>query len=469
MPGAPAAPIVALVRRESIFAGRGRPGPFRFRVLVAGLVAMGCGDAPLNPPVPDGRAALIAEVRSLAAREGLAAMPPAPSVRPALVELGRALAFDKILSGNRDISCMTCHPPAFATGDGRSLAVGQGATGLGPSRTHPEGRFIPRNSPQFFNLHMSGRFFWDGRVEALPGGGFGTPAGDQLTPDMASVFEFGALSAVPLFPVTSRAEMRADGGNELAAIPDGDFTAIWDGLMARLGAVPGYRARFEAAYPGESFDDMTFAHAANAIAGFIVAEFASNDTPWDRFLAGSDEELSEAQLRGARSFVTMRCTRCHTGPGLSDLSFHNIAAPQIGPGEGDGLGTEDFGRERVTGDPDDRYLFRTPLLRNVELTAPYGHAGQFADLPAIVSHYDDIDRRLAEYDVSQLEPALRNTLVHNYGALLTTRDTILEGVEFDERVAADLVSFLGALTDERARSLFHVIPEAVPSGLPVDR
>ena len=75
-------------------------------------------------------------VRQLAAGRGVVPLPPAPYVRPALARLGRALVFDKILSGNRDISCTTCHLPEFATGDGRSLSVGQGGTGFGPARRH---------------------------------------------------------------------------------------------------------------------------------------------------------------------------------------------------------------------------------------------------------------------------------------------------------------------------------------------
>src|SRR6185295_17490987 len=111
-------------------------------------------------------------VRQLAAQRGMTALRRGPDVRPALVRLGQALAFDKILSGNRDISCMTCHLPAFATGDARSLSIGQGATGLGPNRIHPSGVFIPRNAPQLFNLSALTSLFWDGRVSVDARGQF---------------------------------------------------------------------------------------------------------------------------------------------------------------------------------------------------------------------------------------------------------------------------------------------------------
>ena len=83
--------------------------------------------------------------------------------------------------------------------------------------------------------------------------------------------------------------------------------------MKRLGGIPEYRGMFEAAYPGTKFSDMTFAHASNAIAGFIVDRLTFDDTPWDRFLAGRDDALTPAQLDGAKTFLTLKCSICHNG------------------------------------------------------------------------------------------------------------------------------------------------------------
>ncbi|MGH9321586.1 MAG: hypothetical protein ACRD21_25660 [Vicinamibacteria bacterium] len=105
----------------------------------------------------------------------------------------------------------------------------------------------------------------------------------------------------------------------------------------------------------------------------------------------------------------------------------------------------------------------------MELTAPYGHAGQFMKLRDFIDYYDDSALKLKEYDATQLEPALQGTLVNNLVAILATRDTIIEPVVFPDSVTDRLISFMSALTDERARNLSHVIPEEVPSGLPVDR
>ncbi|HEV8233156.1 MAG TPA: cytochrome c peroxidase [Gemmatimonadaceae bacterium] len=410
-------------------------------------------------------------VRQLAASRGIIPLPNTPRVRPELVRLGQALAFDKILSGNRDISCMTCHLPAFATGDGKSLSVGQGGTGLGPSREHPDGVFIPRNAPPLFNLNAMMHLFWDGRVSVDAAGNFHTPAGAQLTPEMTRVFEFGAISALGLFPVTNRSEMRAAlGENELANVPDDDLTGIWAALMRRLGGIPKYREMFEAAYVGTNFDDMNFAHASNAIAGFIVDQFTFANTPWDKFLAGNDDALSDNQLAGAQTFLTLKCSICHTGATFSDEQFHDVAVAQIGPGEGDGAaGHDDFGRLRVTGLASDLYRFRTTPLRNVELSGPYGHDGAVTTLRAFVEHYSESDKKLFAYDVTQLEPRLQGTLLMTQSAILAQRDTLLNGVVLTDDLVDKLMAYMSALTDDAARDLSKSVPKRVPSGLPVDR
>jgi cytochrome c peroxidase len=447
--------------------------------LGAMLALVGCNDdsatAPDRDPFSSSKSgnseihALAAEVRLLTAGRGITALPRPPQVRPALVQLGQALAFDKLLSGNRDISCMTCHLPTFATGDGRSLSLGQGATGLGPARINPDPTvsFIPRNSPQIFNLFAIKQLFWDGRVNQDAAGHYHTPAGDALTPAMTQVFEFGAASAQPLFPVLSREEMRAFGGNELAAIPDDQEQQIWAGIMARLGAIPEYRKLFEKAYPGERFDQMTFAHASNAMAGFFIDRLSFNNSPWDRFLAGNDAAMTAVQLQGAKDFMTARCSICHNGPALTDNQFHNVAVAQLGPGKGDGGGRDDFGRIRE--DPTAaKYAFRTPALRNVELTAPYGHDGAFFSLRDFVDHYSESATKLMNYDPAQLESSLRATVLDNKADILAARDPLLAGVVFSPQVVDEVTEFMKALTDPAARNLQGVVPGRVPSRLSVD-
>jgi cytochrome c peroxidase len=450
-------------------------------VACASLMAVSaCSDEATAPPraadmAKAGINPLAAEVRQLILTPNrvITPMERAPVVRPALVHLGQALAFDKILSGNRDIACMTCHLPALGTGDLRSLSIGQGATGLGASRVHPDNVFIPRNAPPLFNLHENKPMFWDGRIFQDDVGTFHTPAGLGITAAMMPVFEFGTISMLPMFPVLSREEMRAFGtSNELAAISHTEPGQIWQALMTRLGAIPEYRSLFEKAYPGQRFNNMTFAHASNAMAGFLLAKLAFSNTPWDRFLAGDDGAMTAAQLQGAKSFMTTgRCAGCHNGPALTDNKFHNVAVAQFGPGnDDDGVvgSREDFGRERVTGNAAERYAFRTPPLRNVELTGPYGPDGAFFSLREFVAHYSESTLKLENYDVTQLEPLLQGTVLNNFTEILATRDPALRTLVFSEQAADDMTEFMRALTDPAARTLIGVIPMRVPSGLSID-
>jgi len=443
-----------------------------------GAVLAGCSNTPTGmPAAPNANRGLASGdtitprlVRQLAKGRGITPYPRPPYVRPALVRLGRALAFDKILSGNHDVSCMTCHMPRFETGDGRSLSIGSGGVGLGPDRTQPDGITIPRNAPPLFNLGTMRHLFWDGRVEVDDHGHVSTPAGAQLTRAMTRVFEFGALSAQPMFPPTSAAEMRGTSGNELAHFSDADATQIWAGLMRRLGKIPRYRRMFEQAYPGVRFDDMNFAYASNAIAGFIVNDLTFRGSPWDRFMAGDDRALTRQQLDGAATFLTLKCSTCHNGPALSDDEFHNVAVAQIGPGKGNGVsGLDDFGRMNVTGDPADQYRFRTTPLRNVELTGPYGHDGAIASLRDFIDHYSNSDEKLMDYDPSQLIAPLRNTVMDNKAAVIASRDTIIVGVVLTPEIEDKLLDYMSALTDPAARNLSRLTPRSVPSGLPIDR
>jgi cytochrome c peroxidase len=412
---------------------------------------------------------LAAEVRSLAANHPAGPIGPLaapPPIRDELVRLGQQLIFDKELSGNRDTSCMTCHLPRFGTSDGRHLSVGQGATGLGPNRSG--GPVIPRNAPPLFNLHAANSLFLDGRVSVIDGV-VSSPAGDQITSEMTAVFEFGAISVLPLFPLTSREEMRGFGGNELAAIDDSDFTGIWNAIMARVGAIPTYVAMFEDAYPGTAFADMNPAHLSNAIGAFVVARLSFTNTPWDQFLRGDTAAMTAAQLQGAKNFLSAPCSTCHGGDALSDDEFHNVVLAQIGPGSGDGpLGNDDFGRERVTGSASDRYKFRSNPLRNVELSGPFGHAGQFVDLFDFVFHYSNNADKLINYDASQLTPELQGTVVDNFDAIIANRDPLIAPVAFSAEFAQQLTTFMLALTDNAARELRGIVPTAVPSGLSID-
>jgi cytochrome c peroxidase len=444
-------------------------------IMVAPL--MNCADQPATavapeanrhaPPAP--RNVLTPDsVRRLASGRAIFPLESPRYIRPSLVKLGQALAFDKILSGNRDIACTTCHLPAFSTGDDRSLSIGQGGIGFGPHRTIQSGVFIARNAPPLFDIGAMKHLFLDGRVQVVHGR-INTPAGRDLTPQMRRVLEFGPASAIAMFPVENRDEMRGYSQNDLGRVADDDNTRIWSTLMKRIGDVPEYRRMFEQAYPGQRFERMTFAHAANAIGAFMVDKLTFSNTPWDRFLEGHDNALTPAQLAGAQTFLTIKCSICHNGATLSDDKFHDVAVAQIGPGKGNGASLrDDFGRENISNNESDRYLFRTSPLRNVELTAPYGHDGAYSTLQSFVEHYSDSDLKLLAFDPSTLDPSLQGTFMPNAADILAQRDTLLKGVVLSDSIVTNLMNYMSALTDDRARDLNSLVPNRVPSGLPVD-
>ncbi|MEZ5323438.1 MAG: cytochrome-c peroxidase, partial [Verrucomicrobiales bacterium] len=190
----------------------------------------------------------------------------------AKVNLGRHLFYDKVLSGNRNISCATCHHSLTGTGDGLSLPVGEGGRGLGVTRDLGEGdtfihERVPRNAPAVFNLGMAQftTMFHDGRVstDADQPSGFASPAGDQLPSGLDS-----ALAAQAMFPVTSATEMAGQQGeNEVAdAAAAGNLPQVWEILAERLRTIPAYFVAFRAAFPDQvnQASDITFVHAANA-------------------------------------------------------------------------------------------------------------------------------------------------------------------------------------------------------------
>lgn len=423
-----------------------------------------------DPGDAEYRQGLIDDLRVRVTDAGISPTPPAPPVSAEMFDLGRALAFDKILSGNQNISCMTCHHPDLSTDDDRSLPAGEGGVGLGADRVG--GAIIPRNAPALFNLHTFGTMFWDSRVEPAGDGTIATPAGSQVTPDMQGALTFGLPAAQAMFPVTSREEMRGEGeSNEIAEVADSDFQGIWAALMVRLGEIPEYVAMFEDAY-GQPFDQLTFAHAANAIAAFEIAAFEARSSKWEQFVGGDDEAMTTAQLEGALQFFDSGCIDCHNGPGLSDFQHHNTGLAQFGPGKTPS--GDDPGRFLVTGDPDDMYRFRTPILTNVELTGPWGHDGQFVDMSDFLNHYADIDGQLTEYVIEEnvTQQELWPLVFDNVDEVLSQSNLMDDRTFAGNRKArnaeiAKIQAFMGALVDESWRGLGDVVPTEVPSGLPV--
>lgn len=408
----------------------------------------------------------------------------------AKIALGQALFFDKILSGNMNISCATCHHPNAATGDGLSLPVGEGGMGLGLARDTGHGddavhERVPRNAPHVFNLGSS-RFnvmFHDGRVEvdASQPRGFRSPAGGSLPAGLDNV-----LAVQAMFPVTSATEMAGQAGeNSIAdAAAMSDLTSVWEQLADRLAAIPEYVDMFRDAYPGDVniAGDITYVHAANAIAAFENDAWRSDNSRFDRWLRDEKGTLSKNEIRGMRLFFgKANCASCHSGVFQTDEQYYAIGMPQVGPGKGDNApgfsdGHDDFGRERVTGDSADRYRFRTPSLRNVVITAPYGHSGAYDDLESVIRHHLDPINSLFDYDAAaQMRVPSRDDLdaidvacMSDFGRVIEIASRVeIRPVELTDQQIGWIIDFLGTLTDPRMLDLRRDLPRSVPSGLPL--
>ncbi len=417
--------------------------------------------------------------------EPIAGLPQADAVfaqhDPQAIALGQLLFYDPILSGNRGVSCASCHHPRFGTSDGLSLGMGDGGAGLGPDRhaaadNRPEER-IPRNAPALFNLGAAEftRFFHDGRLEDDPSRphGIRTPLGE----DMVQGFD-NALSAQAMFPVLSPDEMAGHyGENEVSKSVRMGFLAqpggAWDRIAGRVAAIPDYRAGFDEVLGPDQ--PIRFADIANVIAAFMAHEWRADDSPFDRYLRGQGDLPPEAEAGLALFYGRAQCSTCHAGQFQTDHQFHAIAMPQIGPGKKARFEDHhrDTGRMRVTGAPEDAYAFRTPSLRHVTETAPYGHSGAYATLEAVVRHHLDPVAALKRYDPAQAvlidpQPADLGVMGDADEVAAIAAANRLAPVDLTDTEVAQLLAFLAALTDPQAAKGRLGVPVTVPSGLPVD-
>ena len=394
----------------------------RIGVLMSVLAATACGGggggaaapavpAPAPAPAPP-TSALDTELRGLINANSLTGDPRTgrtlPSIEAPLPQLGRLLFFSKALSANRDTACASCHHPALGGADGLSLSVGTGAAlpdVIGPGRRRADGQIlIGRNANSFFNAGLFDQvLFWDGRIESL---GKEPGAGGSISGIRTPASTFGSadalagpnlLAAQARFPVTGVEEMRGDG------FPGLSTAQVRDHVAARLGnfgsgagalAPSDWLARFRTglAQPAGTAEQLiTFDNIMRAIAEYQrSATFV--DTPWRRYIQGDLAAISETAKRGALVFYKgvaqggAACVQCHKGDFFTDEKFHALGFPQVGPGMGDGT-RDDFGRERQSASAAQRGAFRTPSLLNVELSAPYGHAGSYGTLTQVVDHY----------------------------------------------------------------------------------
>ncbi|MCZ8157834.1 MAG: c-type cytochrome [Leptospira sp.] len=306
---------------------------------------------------------------------------PTPTDNPMTqekIELGSMLFFDPRMSGSNWISCATCHNPALGWGDGLNLGLGHGMKPLG------------RNTPTILNTAYQESQFWDGRVATL---------------------EQQALA-----PVESSNEMNQDATS----------------MIAELEELKMYRTLFDKAFPNEG---LTKSNVAKALAAF-ERTIVSGEAPFDRFLKGDVTAISDSAKRGFDLFENKaQCSKCHMGFNFSDNGFHNI-------GVKDPSGVVDEGRwAAVSKDFPKGFklkvlvgAFKTPTLRDVELTAPYLHNGMYKTLEEVVEHYNR-----GGDDLENIDPNMKK-------------------LNLDETEKKDVVAFLKSLTGEQQKITVPLLP-----------
>ena len=243
------------------------------------------------------------------------------------VELGKKLYFEPRLSTSWLISCNTCHNLGLGGVDLMETSIGHGW------------QAGPRNAPTVLNSVYNLAQFWDGRAADL----------------------------------MEQAQGPVQAAVEMSSTPER--------TVATLKSIPDYVAMFEEAFPGEA-DPVTFENMARVIEAFEATLITPN-SPFDKYLGGDEAALADDEKAGLALFMDSGCTACHGGILLGGTSYQRFGAVR-NPGV-ELLPPEDRGRFNVTGDANDEFAFKVPVLRNVELTAPYFHTGKVWDLSESVA------------------------------------------------------------------------------------
>lgn len=392
-----------------------------------------------------------------------------------LADIGRLLWFDTITGLNDDNTCAGCHSPTAGFGDTQSIAIGIDNNGLvGPNRAGPRNM---RRSPMVINTAFFPTLMWNSRFRAVSGDPFNNSAGFSFPAPEGTNLSYlpHLLTAQAFIPPTERTEVT---GFHFA----GDNDAIRAEVLNRLNSSAEYRRLFGRVYPDvRAGGPITFDMFGAAIAEFEFSLIFAN-APIDRFARGNRGALTREEKQGALLFFGRAgCVRCHAVGGqsnemFSDFQEHVIGVPQIAPAATnnvfDGPGAnEDFGREQITGDPADRYAFRTSPLRNVAVQPTFMHNGAFTRLEDAIRHHLNAAESARTY--SPAAQGLDADLAGPTGLIepvLARLDPLLATpVELTDAEFRQLVAFVErGLLDPCAKPerLRRLAPRRLPSGRP---
>lgn len=319
------------------------------------------------------------------------------------IALGEKLYFEEAISINQTQSCNSCHPV-----DDNGAGADHEVTGLGALGEHGD-----RNDPTTFNAGFQIAQFWDGREPNLKEQAKG--------------------------PVLNPVEM---------AMPD-------EASVLSVLAEEGYEAEFQTAFGSD--EALTYDNFAEAIAAFERTLISK--ARFDQYLAGDIDALSRLERRGLKAFIDNDCVQCHTGDTLGGKMFQKMGVHH--PYQN----TDDIGREEVTGNPVDKYVFKVPMLRNITLTAPYFHDGAVASLAEAIDQmaYLQLDRKLSAetiQDMMRFMVALADDKITGSNTVETSSDELwqipseeaIENLEGEAKYGYELLTTTNVHPDMEAYS-----------------
>jgi cytochrome c peroxidase len=277
-------------------------------------------------------------------------MPGSENDTPELIALGKMLYFDTRLSANDNQSCNTCHD------------VNNGIAGVDNKRVSPgsiEGKEGTRNSNTVLNAGFQFVQFWDGRE-----------------PDLKSQAKG---------PILNPLEM---------AMPSEKM------VEQKISAVPEYQELFAKAFPGVK-SAITYDNLAHAIAAFERTMISKSR--YDDYISGNPTAMNDEELSGMKTFIDVGCITCHTGPLFGGNMYQKMGL--IKPYSD----TKDLGRYDVTKNELDKFFFKVPQLRNINLTAPYFHDGAVESLDEAIRIMADINlgKTLTNEEVANIKTFLK--------------------------------------------------------------
>ena len=388
-----------------------------------------------------------------------------------LADVGRQLWFDPIQGLNDDNACAGCHSPTNGFGDTQPIAIGIDNNGIvGPDRAGPRNQ---RRTPMIVNSAFYPTLMWNSRFHAASGDPFANGKGFVFPDPEGRTLSYlpHLLTAQAFIPPTERTEAAGfhfPGNND----------DLRGEVLRRLNDNSNYRRLFARVFPHvRAGAPITFDDVARAIAEFeFTLVFA--DAPIDRYARGVHNALTPSEKRGAVLFFGRAgCVQCHAVSGVSNEMFsdfrqHVAGVPQVVPSVGnvtfDGpSASEDYGLEQVTGDPADRYAFRTSPLRNVALQPAFMHNGAFVRLDEAIRYHLDATRGAAWYDTARLPADLRSPVAPTQPVLERLDRQLRKPVELTGEEFNALVDFVrhGLLDPEaQPQRLRRLIPETLPSG-----